>query len=91
MGRRRAAGRTRGFNAAVAGRRTEAYEKGPLKVLGGEADDVAKVIEKALAARNPKPRYTVTPSARVLLGQRAVLTTACGTASWARSSRGPGD
>jgi NAD(P)-dependent dehydrogenase (short-subunit alcohol dehydrogenase family) len=61
------------FNAEVGRATREAYEKGPMKVLGGEADDVAKVIEKALGARNPKPRYTVTPSARVLLGQRAVL------------------
>src|SRR4051794_39876637 len=61
------------FNAEVGQATRDAYEKGPLKVLGGEADDVAKVIEKALGARNPKPRYAVTPSARVLLGQRAVL------------------
>src|SRR3954469_12281318 len=61
------------FNAEVGRATRDAYEKGPMKVLGGEADDVAKVIEKALGARNPKPRYTVTPSARVLLGQRAVL------------------
>jgi hypothetical protein len=31
------------------------------------------VIEKALKARRPRARYTVTPSARLLLGQRALL------------------
>ena len=41
--------------------------------LGGPPDAVAKVIEKALSARRPRPRYTVTASAKVLLAQRALL------------------
>jgi hypothetical protein len=31
------------------------------------------VIAKALSARRPRARYTVTPSAKLLIGQRALL------------------
>ncbi|MGA8988686.1 oxidoreductase [Aeromicrobium sp.] len=64
------------FNAAVAKATKEAYA-GPMRRLGGGPDSVAKVIEKALTARRPKIRYTVTPSAslsirtRNLVGARA--------------------
>jgi NAD(P)-dependent dehydrogenase (short-subunit alcohol dehydrogenase family) len=61
------------FNAEVARATTEAYEKGPLKLLGGDPEDVAKVVEKAIAARDPRPRYRVTPSAHLLVGQRRLL------------------
>jgi NAD(P)-dependent dehydrogenase (short-subunit alcohol dehydrogenase family) len=61
------------FHEAVARATKEAYEKGPLARLGGTPDDVAKVIERALTARRPKTRYTVTPSAKLLLAQRALL------------------
>jgi NAD(P)-dependent dehydrogenase (short-subunit alcohol dehydrogenase family) len=60
------------FNALVAKTTKEVYEKGPLRKFGGDADSVAKVIEKALAARNPRPRYPVTASARIMLTQRAL-------------------
>ena len=62
-----------GFDAHVAAATVNAYERGPLARLGGEPDDVACVIEKALRARSPKPRYLVTPSARLLVGLHAVL------------------
>ena len=38
--------------------------------LGGPPDAVAKVIEKALEARRPRTRYTVTPSAKMALASR---------------------
>jgi NAD(P)-dependent dehydrogenase (short-subunit alcohol dehydrogenase family) len=63
-----------GFNDRVAEATTDAYEKGPLSKLGGDADDVAKTIERAITARRPKIRYRVTPSAHVLVTQRAVMT-----------------
>ncbi len=49
-----------------------AYE-GPLALLAGEPDDVARVIERALRARRPKARYPVTLGARLLLGARRWL------------------
>jgi NAD(P)-dependent dehydrogenase (short-subunit alcohol dehydrogenase family) len=60
------------FNAAVGTATLEVYE-GPMRRLGGGPDAVAKAIERALSARNPKPRYKVTASARLALGQRAIL------------------
>jgi hypothetical protein len=49
------------------------YESGPLARFGGPPESVAKVIEKAIIARRPRPRYLVTPSARVLIAQRTLL------------------
>ena len=60
------------FNRAVAKTTTAAYE-GPLAKLGGGPDDVARVIEKALSVRRPKTRYPVTPSARLILAQRRLV------------------
>jgi NADP-dependent 3-hydroxy acid dehydrogenase YdfG len=60
------------FNASVAAA-TDAVYKGPMRRLGGGPDAVAKVIERAIAARNPKPRYKVTASARLAIAQRRLL------------------
>ena len=50
------------------------YESGgPIARLGGPPEAVAKVIEKALTAKRPRARYTVTPSAKLLIDQRALL------------------
>jgi NAD(P)-dependent dehydrogenase (short-subunit alcohol dehydrogenase family) len=62
------------FNAHVAAATEGIYESGgPIARLGGPPEAVAKVIDKALAARRPRARYTVTPSAKLLMGQRALL------------------
>ena len=50
-----------------------AYE-GPLAKLGGGPDAVAKVIDKAISSSRPRPRYTVTPSARLSIAQRKLVT-----------------
>lgn len=63
-----------GFNEGMAKATLEAYEKGPLKLLGGGPDDVAKVIERALEARRPRPRYKVTASARMFMATRRLMT-----------------
>ncbi len=60
------------FNRAVAKTTTEAYA-GPMAKFGGPPEAVAKVIEKALTKRRPKPRYTVTPSAPASIATRKVL------------------
>jgi NADP-dependent 3-hydroxy acid dehydrogenase YdfG len=62
------------FNAQVAKTTKEAYEGGPLAKLGGPPEAVAKAIEKAITKRRPKTRYVVTPSARLALTQRKLLT-----------------
>jgi NAD(P)-dependent dehydrogenase (short-subunit alcohol dehydrogenase family) len=61
------------FNAAVAQTTKQTYESGPLVRLGGGPETVARAIEKAITARRPRPRYKVTPSARLALGARRLL------------------
>jgi NAD(P)-dependent dehydrogenase (short-subunit alcohol dehydrogenase family) len=63
-----------GFNAAVAQATQDVYTKGPVRHLGGPPEAVAKVIERAITAKSPRIRYRVTPSARLLIGQRALMT-----------------
>ena len=62
------------FNARVAQATREAYEAGPLSHLGGGPERVARTVERAITAKKPKTRYRVTPSAHLLVGQRAVMT-----------------
>jgi NAD(P)-dependent dehydrogenase (short-subunit alcohol dehydrogenase family) len=62
------------FNAHVAAATEGIYESGgPIARLGGPPEAVAKVIDKALSAKRPRARYTVTPSAKLLIANRAVL------------------
>jgi len=60
------------FNAHVGATTVGAYEGG-LSRLGGGPEAVAKVIERALRSRNPRPRYRVTPSAHLAIAQRRLL------------------
>jgi NAD(P)-dependent dehydrogenase (short-subunit alcohol dehydrogenase family) len=62
------------FNVNVATSTVSAYEKGPLARLGGGPETVARAVEKAITARSPRIRMRVTPSARLLIGQRKVMT-----------------
>lgn len=61
------------FNAAVERRTREVYENRLLARVGGPPDAVARKIEKAILARRPRTRYRVTPSARLLIGQRKLV------------------
>ena len=63
----------RAFNAEVGRATRDAYEKGPLARLGGEPDDVAKAVEKAIDAKRAPIRVRVTPSAHVLVTQRRLM------------------
>jgi NAD(P)-dependent dehydrogenase (short-subunit alcohol dehydrogenase family) len=60
------------FNATVATVTKEAYE-GPMRLLGDGPDRVAKVIERAITRRRPPARITVTPSAKLTLALRHLL------------------
>jgi NAD(P)-dependent dehydrogenase (short-subunit alcohol dehydrogenase family) len=62
------------FNAGLAKATKSAYEAGPMSKLGGPPEAVAKVIEKAITSRRPKPRYLVTASAHALVNQRRLMT-----------------
>jgi short-subunit dehydrogenase len=60
------------FNRAVGAFTAGAYE-GPLRHLGAGPGAVARKVERAITAARPRSRYVVTPSARLLLAQRALL------------------
>jgi short-subunit dehydrogenase len=61
------------FNAEVAAATANAYTGGMARFGAGPAAVAAK-IAKALTARRPSTRYKVTPSARVMMGMRRVMT-----------------
>jgi short-subunit dehydrogenase len=61
------------FNTDVARVTANAY-KGPMAKLGAGPEAVAARIARALSARRPRTRYTVTPSAKLTLGMRRVMT-----------------
>jgi NAD(P)-dependent dehydrogenase (short-subunit alcohol dehydrogenase family) len=59
--------------AGVARTTRESYEGGPLARLGGGPEAVAGTIERAISAARPRTRYTVTPSAKLLISTRRLL------------------
>ncbi len=61
------------FNATVAKASRDAYENPLFARFGGPPEAVAKVIERAIGARRPRPRYRITPSAHALIAQRKLL------------------
>jgi NAD(P)-dependent dehydrogenase (short-subunit alcohol dehydrogenase family) len=61
------------FNRRV-GEATAGVYKGPMRRLGGGPEAVAKAIERAITARRPKTRYRVTPSAKLAIAQRRLVT-----------------
>jgi NAD(P)-dependent dehydrogenase (short-subunit alcohol dehydrogenase family) len=60
------------FNTTVGAVTKGAYD-GPMRLLGGGPDRVAKVIERALKRRHPPARITITPSAKLTIGMRRLL------------------
>jgi NAD(P)-dependent dehydrogenase (short-subunit alcohol dehydrogenase family) len=78
------------FNAAVGAATVGAYERSGLGRLGGEPDDVAKTIERAIGTRRPRTRYPVTPSARLVLLARRLLSDRAWDAALARTYPRPG-
>ena len=60
------------FNASVVQSTRAAYESGPLARLGGGPETVARAVERLI--RSPRPRVRVTPSARLLVAQRRLMT-----------------
>ena len=60
------------FNATVGALSTGAYE-GPMRFLGAGPERVAAVIERALKRRRPPARITITPSAKLTIAARRLL------------------
>jgi NAD(P)-dependent dehydrogenase (short-subunit alcohol dehydrogenase family) len=61
------------FNRHVAAATASVYERGPMARLGGPPEAVARRIQSAIEARRPRARYKVTPSARALIAQHALM------------------
>jgi NAD(P)-dependent dehydrogenase (short-subunit alcohol dehydrogenase family) len=61
-----------GFNAAVGALTKGAYDGG-LSRLGAGPDRVARAIERALARRRPPTRIVITPSAKLTIAMRRLL------------------
>jgi short-subunit dehydrogenase len=61
------------FNADVAKVTANAY-KGSMAKLGAGPEAVAQKISKALSANRPNTRYKVTPSAKLTMGMRRLMT-----------------
>jgi NAD(P)-dependent dehydrogenase (short-subunit alcohol dehydrogenase family) len=78
------------FNAAVAETTKSVYERGPMRLLGGPPETVARKIEHAITAAHPRTRYTVTPSARALITLRSLLRAGGWDAMVARQFPRPG-
>jgi NAD(P)-dependent dehydrogenase (short-subunit alcohol dehydrogenase family) len=74
------------FNVSVAKATRDIYE-GPAARLGGDPEDVATAIEKALERKRAPTRVPVTASARLLMGARRVLP----DRAWDRVVRGSFD
>jgi NAD(P)-dependent dehydrogenase (short-subunit alcohol dehydrogenase family) len=60
------------FNATVGAVTKGAYD-GPMRLLGAGPERVAKVIEKTLRRRHPPARITITPSAKLTIATRRLL------------------
>jgi short-subunit dehydrogenase len=62
------------FHESVAKATKDTYEKGMTAMLAGDSVDVAKTIDKAIRAKKPKIRYTVSASATALMTQKKMMT-----------------
>jgi len=60
------------FNATVGAVTKGAYE-GPMRHLGGGPERVARAIERALGRRRPPARVTITPSAKLTIAMRRMM------------------
>jgi len=77
------------FNAAVGALTRGAYE-GPMRRLGGGPDRVAKVIERVLSLRRPPARVAITPSAKLTIAARRLLSDRAWDAAMRRQFPEPG-
>jgi len=62
------------FNREVAKATEDVYKRRSIAWLGGGPETVAKTIEQAITAKRPKTRYRVTPSAKLMITQRKLMT-----------------
>jgi NAD(P)-dependent dehydrogenase (short-subunit alcohol dehydrogenase family) len=77
------------FNAAVGAVTKGAYD-GPMRHLGAGPERVAKVIERAISRRRPPARIKITPSAKVTIAVRRLMSDRAWDAAMRRQFPQPG-
>jgi NAD(P)-dependent dehydrogenase (short-subunit alcohol dehydrogenase family) len=77
------------FNAAVGAVTAGAYD-GPMARLGAGPDRVAHVIERSLKRRRPPARIAITPSAKIAMATRRLLSDRAWDAAMRRQFPEPG-
>jgi NAD(P)-dependent dehydrogenase (short-subunit alcohol dehydrogenase family) len=77
------------FNATVAAVTAGAYD-GPMRHLGAGPERVAKVLERAITRSHPPARITITPSAKLSIATRRVLSDRAWDAAMRRQFPQPG-
>ena len=77
------------FNATVGAVTKGAYD-GPLRHLGGGPERVARVIERALRRRRPPARIAITPSAKLTIAMRRLMSDRTWDAAMRRQFPEPG-
>jgi NAD(P)-dependent dehydrogenase (short-subunit alcohol dehydrogenase family) len=77
------------FNATVGAVTKGAYE-GPMRLLGAGPERVAKTIERAITRRRPPARITITPSAKLTIAMRRLMSDRAWEAAMRRQFPQPG-
>ena len=62
------------FNATVGAVTKGAYDSPMIRLIGAGPERIAKVIERSITRRRPPARITITPSAKIPIALRRVLT-----------------
>jgi NAD(P)-dependent dehydrogenase (short-subunit alcohol dehydrogenase family) len=78
-----------GFNAAVGAITKGAYD-GPMRRLGAGPERVARTIERVISRRRPPARVTITPSAKLMIATRRLLSDRAWDAAMRRQFPQPG-
>ena len=77
------------FNATVSAVTKGAYE-GPMRRLGAGPDRVAKVLERVITRNHPPARVTITPSAKLTIAARRLMSDRAWDAAMRRQFPEPG-
>jgi NAD(P)-dependent dehydrogenase (short-subunit alcohol dehydrogenase family) len=77
------------FNATVGAVTKGAYD-GPMRLLGAGPERVAKVIARAISRRRPPSRIKITPSAKITIATRRLLSDRAWDAAMRRQFPQPG-
>ena len=77
------------FNATVGAVTKGAYD-GPMRLMGAGPERVAKVIERAIRRSRPPARITITPSAKLTIATRRLLSDRAWDAAMRRQFPQPG-